>query len=273
MTPVRPNFKQPPLVEQVITLIFEEFAQFSVGDYGLFWERIRSDFPTCTTQSPLEPLIESFGDFSPAGVKFRLVGHDVLPRCIYRSSDGGELIQLQRDRFTFNWCYVEGSTYPHFEATLCRYRELLHKFSEFVESRGWGPPVVRQCEVTNVNIVEVKQFGSSFAEAHNAFRLPELTALMKGMRQENSTILTQFSIIDEDGNGRPVGRLHTNLAPARSEESGELAWRFELTARSVPLSQQIDVDSFFAIARSAINSAFIASTTQFAHKIWERTDA
>lgn len=254
-------------------MIFEEFAQFSVGDYGLFWERIRNDFPTCTTQSPLEPLIESFGDFSPAGVKFRLVGHDVLPRCIYRSGDGGELIQLQRDRFTFNWCYVDGSTYPHFEATLRRYRELLNKFSDFVESRGWGALIVRQCEVTNVNIVQRKQFGQSFAEAHKAFRMPELAPLINGLEQEHSTILTQFSIMDQESHGRPVGRLHTNLAPTRNEDSGEPAWRFDLTARSIPLSSQGEVDSFFALARSAINSAFIASTTQLAHEIWERTDA
>lgn len=272
VTPARPNFNNPPLVEQVITVIFEELSQFSIGDFGLFWDRIRVQFPVCSTQSPLEPVVESFGGFASPGVQVRLVGHDVLPRCMYRSSDSGEIVQLQRDRFTFNWSYLGGSDYPHFEATLSRYQELLQTFSEFIADRGLSPLVIRQCEVTNVNIVPVSQFGSTFADSDKVFQTHQLTALVDELELEHTTISTQFCIRVKSEVGEPVGRLYTSINPVQSG-SGELAWRFELTARSVPLKDEAATNSFFAVARSAINSAFMASTTPVAHKTWGLNNA
>ena len=47
MTPIRPEFDDPPVIEQAITLMFEPIEGFNIGDIGRFWDRVRPDFPVC----------------------------------------------------------------------------------------------------------------------------------------------------------------------------------------------------------------------------------
>ena len=266
MNSVRPKFDRPPLIEQAITVVFEELEGFSIGDFGLFWDRIGNEFSTSEAQQSLDSKIETFEGFQPQQFQFRLVPHSSLPRCFYRHVDGREIIQLQSDRFTFNWIQVDGNTYPHADVTVARFRELFATFKTFVADRGLGEIIVRQCEIVNVNVVPVTDFGKSFSDAGRAFVVPAAEMQLDFLPVESYIVNTQHLMLD---GGRPIGRLYSVLAPVLRTGDDQHAYRLELTARGAPIENVGDgVSDFFDRARTALNAAFLAATTKWAHEFW-----
>ena len=248
-------------------MVFQNLDNFSIGDFGSFWALIRDDFPTCDSKPLIDPTIESFDGYTPGELQFRIVPHDVLPRCFYRAADGGELIQIQSDRFTFNWSSAGGGRYPNFDMTLARFLKLFEQFSQFIAGQDLGFILIRQCEITNVNIVPVSDLGSSISNVGKAFRLPEIALPDDLIQFESITIQTQSRIIDREG--RPIGRLHSVIVPVKKIDDDELAIKYELTARGAPTAPDINgVVEFFTVARSAINASFLATTTDWAQSHW-----
>ena len=267
----RPKFSRPPLFEQAISVVFERLEAFTIGDFGAFWAAVSDTFTSTEAQPLIEAAVEQFSEFRPSAVTFQIIPHEELPRCVYRTANGDESIQIQRDRFVFNWSHAGGGEYPHFEATKQRFDEMFDRFHAYCESRELGPIVVRQCELTNVNIVPLEDLGGSFTGASEAFRMPAVGQLDKSLEPETVTLQQRFIIRDEVG--KPAGRLHLSLYPVKQQEdSSSLALRFELTARSVPDIGSNGVESFFTLARSAINAAFVANTTEWAHSFWGMED-
>jgi uncharacterized protein (TIGR04255 family) len=267
VTAIRPKFDRPPVVEQAITVVFDELAGFGVGDFGLFWSLIREAFPVCEHAPPVETTLEQLPARPVAQDVRILLEHALpLPRCLYRHASDGEVIQVQKDRFTFNWARAGETPYPHSERTVARFVEMFERFSAFVVERGMGPVNLTQCEVTNVNIVPVADFGRSFADAPAAFLVPALRPEGEVLQPETYMQTVQHLILNQ---GRPVGRLHVSLQPVISSADQSLAYKLELTARSGrgpgDLTEALE---FFDLARSGINSAFLASTTPLMREKW-----
>lgn len=265
MKPVRPDFDRPPLIEQAITAVFDRLDQFSIGDFGLFWSEIKDRFSVTEAQQPLDPRIEQFEGFRPERVTFRLLDANTLPRCFYRSEDGTEVLQVQPDRFTYNWQKGE-EDYPHSEATMDRFRMLFAKFCEFVMDRGWGPLNITQCELVNLNIIPVEDFGETFADAAEAaFCIPRPSVPMENLPAESYILNNQHLIMHE---GEPAGRLYVQLSPVLRTEDDQKAYRLELTARGAPFGGTDGTMPFFELARYAVNLGFLGATTERARKFW-----
>jgi uncharacterized protein (TIGR04255 family) len=264
---VRPKFDRPPIVEQAITVVFEELPGFSIGHYGLFWSQIKTAFPVCEHLSPLKAMVEELPARAPKEQLEVLLQEQMpLPRALFRHSLGGEVIQVQNNRFTFNWALLGDTEYPHFEITIGRFRELFDQFGAFVAEQGLGPIRLLQCELTNVNIVPVEEFGSAYSDASAAFNLPEFDVPTEILRTETYISNVQYLIYDQD---EPIGRLHAVLQPVIKSVDQSPAYRLELTARSGRGSGDVaDALVFFDFARSAINSAFIALTTAPMREKW-----
>src|SRR3569623_54630 len=211
MTPIHPRFDDPPLFEQAMTVMFDSIPQFSVGDFGLFWKQIQDEFDICESHPVIDPRVEAFDRPSNFAFQVQLVPAESLPRCFYRHNDRSELIQLQADRFGFNWLKRGDGKYPHSEATAARFFDLYTRFLAFCEERGFASPTVRQCEITNVNIVptsaagEVGEARGIFASLP-AFEGPEFLSL------EVASYSLQHRILGEAG--EPLGRLYQTFSPA-----------------------------------------------------------
>ena len=88
------DFARAPVAEVVLA------AQFPPGTvdleaYGLFASAVRDELPRRTRQ-PLVPINEEKFDQPPAqsSIEIRLEGPTDLPRIIFESDDGVELVQL-----------------------------------------------------------------------------------------------------------------------------------------------------------------------------------
>lgn len=262
---IRPKFDRPPLIEQAITVVFDDLAGFSIGDFGRFWVTIENEFPECGQAAPLATAIEQLGDI-PGQHEIRLVTQgEALPRCLYRHPSSGEALQIQNNRFTFNWAKFGDAPYPHSERTVQRFVELFRKFEEYLTTRGLGPIMPNQCEITNVNVVPVAEFGRTYADAPTAIILPSF-APEGGLLETEAYILNMHYLIA--GPESPQGRLHVALSPVIHRDDLTPAYKLEITARSGQGSATLNhVLEFFDTARSAINAAFLAHTSR---EMWEK---
>lgn len=268
VTPTRPEFENPPLIEQVITVVFDELAGFGIGDIGRFWTAIEDAFPICEAAPPVETVVELLPNPAvPHQTEVFIAQPVPVQRALFKQREGGELLQIQPDRFTFNWTKFGDAPYPRSEATMARFSDLFGAFERYVRARAMAPVTIRQCELANVNIIEVGDLPGSYADAPRIFETvgaePELKCLHAESYMHNSTCL----ISDETGHF--VGRLHTSLKPVLRVTDNVPAYRYELTARSGRLSEGMaDAEAFFSRARDAINATFMASTTSWAHEHW-----
>src|SRR5690554_3197923 len=103
------KFENPPINELIIATYFNQLmTNMSSEHIGLFWSRIRREFPKIQQQLPVggDPL-------------FDVHGNDVfpMPRYWFMSDDHANLIQLQKNAFMFNWRRKD-SDYPHFDENL-----------------------------------------------------------------------------------------------------------------------------------------------------------
>ena len=266
--PERPHFERPPILEQAISLSFERIKSFDLVDFGLFWDRIKDQFPNCETGARFNAPIEGFEEIS-SPITFSLMGPVELPRSLLRNDDG-ELVQVQDDSFGFNWIKPSSdSAYPRFERTSARLWELFNLFASFLEERGHSRPIFRQCELTNVNLIPIKDFGTDFGDMANAFVVDPFAWKVEGLLAETYVRRRQHKIVNTDG--RPVGRLHSVISPVFRD--GEKAFQFELTARSPPtIRTKEDAVAFFDRAHSMINKAFWVSVSRRMREFWGEYD-
>lgn len=272
MTPVRPKFKNPPLIEQAISVAFEPLRNFSIGDFGLFWADIRVEFPTSEAMDPLALEMERFDGFRPPQPGIQIVPASMLPRAAYRNAARGELVQLQGDRFGFNWIKTsDDHCYPHSEATLNRFFELLERFALYVGERELGAINIVQCELTNVNIVLVSDVGESFADIATVLRLAPIESECTSIRMENQLVGSKHLMLDADE--KPIGRVHTLGQPSLRVPSNDEAYRLDISARGAPIGPGLDgARRFFDAARTAVNAVFLSSTTKAGRQFWGQYD-
>lgn len=266
----RPNFNRPPILEQAITVAFERITDFDVVDFGLYWSTIRQSFPNANTTPKAPVFVESF-DYASVTENMRLILPVELPRSMFRN-DSGELVQLQDDRFGFNWIKVDdASPYPRYDATRKRFLELYEHFANYIGERYKVELELRQCEITNVNIIPVSAFGKDFADMNAAFNVDAFDLGIVGVVPETYSRLRQYLINDK--NGAPLGRLHLTINPVFRVGDLEPAFKFELTSRSGSSIAVIsDAVEFFDRAHDVINAAFMATVTPKMREIWEQVD-
>ncbi|MEO9598931.1 TIGR04255 family protein [Parasphingorhabdus sp.] len=262
---VRPNFANPPLIEQAIVVAFDPIDGFDINHYGLFSEQIAPAFSSNGSTPRMENPVEHFDEMMATAPTLKINAFE-LPRALY-GNETGETIQIQDNRFGFNWSKITEEPYPRFETTYNRFKELYRIFEEFCSKNGLKVPNIKQCELTNLNIIAVSEFGQDFSDMGNAFAIDPLTLNDQLLIPETYVRTRQHRIIDATAD--PIGRLHTVIQPVIKNEDHSKAFRFELTARSAPdLSGLSEAKAFFDIARSAINAAFIGTTTDAMRLKW-----
>jgi uncharacterized protein (TIGR04255 family) len=267
----RPHFRKPPIFEQAIAVVFERQKDFSIVDPGLFWREIIGDFPKCTAGAKLPNAVELF-DRPESQAIISVIPAAQLPRTVYLSAHGNELIQLQDDKFVFNWVReTEDAEYPRFERTSERFWKFFELWARFSEGRHGSGPALKQCELTNVNVIPVNDFGRDFEDMYHAFIVDPFDWQVPGLVAETYVRQRVHRIVDDQG--EPLGRLHSTISPVYGPD-GEKAFQFELTARSTPTVKSVEAATeFFERAHMMINGAFIASVTKKIRNVWgELTD-
>ncbi len=141
-------FENPPVDEVVVSTYFSPPLDLGSEHIGLFWGKIRDEFPVVRQQPPVE-----IGQVVTANDRFQ------MPRYWFVAGNDINLIQIQKNAFMFNWRRRE-KEYPGFhrniKPTFDKYYGL---FSEFIRTEiRIAEPAVDLCELTYVNSLEPCEF-------------------------------------------------------------------------------------------------------------------
>lgn len=265
-----PLFDDPPVVETVLGLQFVPMKEFSIQHYGLFWAKIRGDYPKFLPQIPIAPAIEDFEGRTTQRQKISISFTENLAdiRGWYLDKSETRLIQVQSDRFLYNWKKVVGTeVYPQFDKIEPEFEKEWESFCSFLSQENLHLPELTQCEVTYVNHIEIKKGWESFGEFHKVFS--PWSGKFSGSFLSNPEKIT-FNITFVIPNKK--GRLHISAIPAIRRKDGQEIIKVELTARGKPENSTIDgIKEWFNVGHEWIVRGFTDLTTPHMHEtVWRR---
>ena len=261
-----PKFDAPPVVETVLGIEFVPLAQWDVPHFGLFWNEIRSEFPNFESKPPLGSAIES-----PEAMPVRLqleLQEKLDPRCWFLTDDKQRLIQVQNNRFLYNWRKGDSATpYPEYDASVRpAFARESKRFSDFLSTVGLGPIEVLQGEVTYVNHLEIGKGWLSAADLTNVLRCwaePKGGTFLPSPEGVSLDVRYRFP--------KNLGRLHVSLRPAVRNTDGAEILQLKLTARGRPEGSDLDSALIWLdTGREWVVRGFADLTTDAMHKIWRR---
>ena len=145
-------FKNPPVNEVIISTYFNPpLNDFRSEHIGLFWAKVKEDFPTVKQQIPvmLSP------DIGP-------VPEEIfpMPRYWFVASDDTRFIQLQKNAFMLNWRRRDGNEYPRYHRSIKpAFDKYYGIFDTFIRAEVNSPNIsIDACELSYVNTVEPCEF-------------------------------------------------------------------------------------------------------------------
>ena len=201
-------FENPPINEVVISAYFNSpLSDLRSEHIGLFWEKIRNEYPVVRQQPPVGII----GSEVSANEPFP------MPRYWFIADDETNLIQIQKNAFIFNWRRRD-EEYPRFhrniKPTFDKYYGL---FSEFIRTElNIADPTIGFCELNYVNALERCEFWSG--------------------PQETSTIISSFSILAPNINFSDSPDFNCNYAYKITNDL-----QLNINIRSGVTAQQQDV--------------------------------
>jgi len=262
------EFTKPPVVEVACGVLFFSPQPLLSAHVGAFWDRVRSEFPRVEDAPPLPSVVEQLGVGTGQALEFSSV--PPLRRSWMLSEDGRNLIQLQQDRFLFNWKRTaDGDSYPHYSAVVEQFERHLDSFLTFFREVASAEVSFRQFELVYVNHIskanglDITGLDSLLVDHirdRNAERfLPE---------PEGLSWSTAYALPD----GR--GRLHVAAQTAINLPTNEKLVRLDLTARGISLDASAEGRrQWFDMAHEWITRGFadVTSPTLHDESVWGRT--
>lgn len=254
------KFDNPPVVEVVFGVLFSSQNLLKSPHVGAFWERVKSTYPKIEDAAPIATIIDNS--------EIQVMEWDALPplrRTWLIGDEGRKIIQIQQDRFLFNWKRALGDDdrYPSYEVNVKDFEDNLSIFETFLQEIGMDLPNYRQFELTYVNHITPSDDLSRLLVDHvrDSSRerfLPE---------PEGFNWVTSYSLPENAGRLRVSAQVFSN-APME-----EKMVRLDLTARGISAGATITGRrQWFDMAHEWITQGFADVTaSEFHQKIWKRT--
>lgn len=247
-------FDEPPLNEVSLGRTFLPRPDFLVPHYGAFWEQIRADFPKVDHAAPIVMPGEG-GEFIDQGQFW-------LPRVWFVSSDSTRLLQLQQNRFHYNWRQTPALThYIRFPAIQEVAVRLWAEFNTFIEQQTGQPLVPLVNELTYTNLIVGEESESAFDIADRVLR--------DSVWSSHDRFLTQPSQLTHSY-GFPIpgsiGELTVAVATGRRPD-GRYGLKLDLSVRGKAL-KGIELGEWSQAAHDFLVAGFKDLTTPAMHVHW-----
>lgn len=252
-----PDYDNPPLIEVVCGIIFKPIIDFKIPHYGLYWSAIKEEFPGCMHAPPLGDLPTNITD-----LEFP------LPRVWLISKSESSLIQLQHDRFHFNWRRVsDDDQYPRFKNVFNPFKEYFRQFHEFIDANEIGQIVPTECELTYINHIIEGEGWQTPADMGNIMR--DLIWIPEERYLPPADSINWGGIFGLPNDG---GKLNIKLQSAMRKSDSKKLIALELSARKKIEKQTTEqMFDWYELAHSHIVRAFADLTQQkIQREIWRR---
>lgn len=147
------RFANPPVTELVFDISFRLPRRIQTAHVGAFWSLIRDDFPSASDKAPVQPMQVPPRPGQPMEIaNFEVSEVPPLRRTWFEDREQRELIQLQEDRFIYNW-RRKGLDDPYlgYDAIQPLFERRLIELQKFLGETGLGAMDYVGFELTYVN--------------------------------------------------------------------------------------------------------------------------
>ncbi len=235
---------------------FKPALELSSEHVGLYWARIKSEFPAARQQPPV-------------GTEVPPLGADVfpMPRYWFTADDDVSLIQIQKNAFMFNW-RRRNDVYPRYRSIKPDFDKYYALFSEFIRTEvSSAEPTMDLCELTYVNTVQRCEYWHGPQDT-NAI-LPTFSMLTPGSDHWSSADLDcRFAF-------RMENTTHLQVAVRTGKTVQDpsvpiLVFEIKATGQAGCITKSA-ADDWFDRAHKVIMECFLGMTSQHVQKEhWER---
>jgi uncharacterized protein (TIGR04255 family) len=269
-----PQWETPPIDEVAISIQFNDIPGFKVVHYGELAERFQKiGLTQHEDKSAIAASFEVFGKrVVPAQFRFQAVNVP-FPRVWYMSEDKHRLVQVQPDRFIYNWRKVEGEgKYPQFSDVLPAFWGRCQEFQTFLTDKGLSPLSPNQCELSyfnNIPIQDGETYHQAFARVFRFWEALSIASLSSGGSLQQDAGNFNLTYIVRSNDSTPLARIHSSVQAA--ERGNRPVIRFSLVFRG-PWTKDVgqELMDFFGFGREAIVRLFDAMITEQMHAQWGR---
>jgi uncharacterized protein (TIGR04255 family) len=253
---LKPIFNSPPVIEKVMGIEFERLPQWDVPYFGLYWQQIKDNYP----KFEIKPAIMSKG-------MQEIIFEDIPSlRCWFLHESHTKLIQIQNDRFIYNWQKPNSyDSYPHYEKIRPEFENEWLNFCNFLQNNQIDAPMVKHCDVTYVDHFERGK------EWNNLSDLPDVLNCWSGIQQDFLpepdliAIQTSYTLLNDKG------KLIIDVQPATIINGDLEILQLRITVLQKPSSSNIaDVLESLDFCRDMVVKTFLGLTTSKMHTLWER---
>ena len=227
-----PKYKNPPVVETVLGVQFPELEGFRATHFGLYWDSLRTRYPEVTDQSRLDPVQERFPRPLIPQPQLQVMRQMPLGRVWLTAKSESELIQVQSDRFLFNWRRRDSEgEYPSYENNSAKFFEEFDGFRQFCREKQLPDPTPELCEVTYVNHIKPQEDETAIELCGKVFSGVRWGRTDGFLPTPESFMFNRAFVIENTG--KQVGRLYAEASMAvRPKETGASEFiLFKVTAR------------------------------------------
>ncbi len=253
-----PNYKNPPVNEVVCGLSFTKIKKFKSHHIGLFWQKIKDEFPNVEHATRLED--------KPPELDLK----EYLPRVWFVRNEQNRLIQLQDDKFYFNWRRMqEDEAYPRYETIIKDFTKYLLVFEKFLQKENLGSINPERCELSYINHIPKGDGWESPIDVTNIFR--DICWNTEGRFLPEPVSVGGQAVFQLPDN---KGRLELILQQAfRKTDRREM---FVLQNKATGLGEDKNMEAvkeWFNVAHKWIVCGFTDVTKENIQKdVWQRTD-
>lgn len=267
-----PSFDNPPVNEVVFSVQFPGDVIDDVGVLADYWTPMRDEFPQPQRHPPVPSATENFSPpgEQPQGVGVEFTTGSPPVRYWFLSKEETRLVQVQPDRFSYNWRALPGhETYPRYETLKPEFKQRYEALLKVLK-KSPAPEDAMWCELTYINHVEASggdagghgPLSRILGALNPDVTAPSLPAI------EDTQLQQRFRI--HDAAGQPMGRFYLAAVPAFRASDAAPIYVITLIARGKPADTSLaSILAFFDLGRSLITNGFKEATTSEMHKLWK----
>lgn len=263
----RLDFEKPPVEEVMLSILFESLDKLLAPHLGEIWQEFKKDgFMRIREQPPVMPTMETFPNPS-RGSQFHINVPD-LPRIWFIHRNDSQILQVQRDRFTFNWRKTKSDQkYPGFSDIFERFEGFYNRFCQTIKNMEVGVLAPLQYELTYIDQLPQGEGWNTLddiGKIYNPFvDLQQLDSFWSGADFVNLRV--SFPVADLQG------RLHLAIGNRVKPPEQWQTLQTDFTARGFPENTESEMSMWFKSAHDQIREKFASIFAEdIQTRVWER---
>ncbi len=269
-----PSFDNPPVIETVIGVQFEQIPNLTSAHFGWYWREFLGKSWVRTQETiALPDQLETFDEHArrfPFPILRPMISPSgPSPRIQFINETDDRVIQIQSTRFIYNWRRREAA-YPCFKGLYPEFTGMLSRFREFLKAASLGDATFNQWEITYINHIEKGEDWKTPEDWHKIlpglFPLPTHSSATRLERESGEIV---FEIVPERG------RLYVHVSSGKSQESGNELLALQLTARGpvTPSGPASSLEAGIELGHRVLVETFASIASASAQKLWGKTES